>query len=208
MHADHVPALAVPSFVGFRAVDNVLGLEHNLLAHTRDTLEPVLPGIGPLTYPPQMNISNPGNGDSSLAIESYEGTYIHSAYGTFTLCSPSSTSHYCSSVLDTFKTVYHTLSPYDLLADWPRFWTRHLYLRYVDANRYNVETTTVFPSGYGRDTTPFQQREPHERFEGEFVTEGGTVKGFAMRNGFQSGFEEKIKVADPRRTAQVYFEKV
>ncbi|KAH8991103.1 beta-lactamase/transpeptidase-like protein [Lactarius hatsudake] len=77
------------------------------------------------------------------------GTYDDDGYGTFTLCDASSLSDECRSVLDDFR-----------LADEPSMGgdLNGLFARFNPTNttgRYLVDFGSLYPMGYGRNTTPF-----------------------------------------------------
>ena len=72
-----------------------------------------------------------------------------------------------------------------LFASWPRVFTTHA--RFVPADEdltstagrgYLVDFGTLYPTGYGRNTTPFA----HWIFKviADFIVEDGQVKGFGL----------------------------
>jgi len=127
-----------------------------------------------------------------LPLPSYEGTYGNVGYGgSFTLCAPNSTSHYCHSVLSAFEAVDSARSlplPPDnsipqLKAAWPRIWSSHLRLVHTQDNKFDVSATALFPEGYGVSKTPFETSEL-DNYVGyaEFVLDdsGSSVIGFGF----------------------------
>lgn len=157
----------------------------------------------------------PPNAASALTmpIESLVGTYDDSGYGSFTICSPMvKTSDACDDVISDFTTVYPDASPTTLYASWPRFWTSHLRLQHVGGTSFKMDVTTLFPAGYGKDTTPFAQSFVRDlAFEAEFAIEGGVVKGLAVYNGIATlpGFVHDERGEDQlRRAAAVFFTRV
>ncbi|KAF9233585.1 hypothetical protein BU15DRAFT_35877, partial [Melanogaster broomeanus] len=103
-------------------------------------------------------------------------TYTNAGYGTFTLCAPSSASSYCTKVQSDFTTVDDargvSAPSLELLAEWPRMWASHVRMRYQRGSIFNIDFTTLFPHGYGKDVTPFETGDI-ERAEAtaEFVIE-------------------------------------
>ncbi|KAI0341218.1 beta-lactamase/transpeptidase-like protein [Trametopsis cervina] len=197
----------VPFAIMTRATDSVLGLRSSSSTDSHiDLVSRDLTRMDPfLVQPVTQNLS----ATPPLPIHMYEGTYTHPAYGSFTLCSSSSTTPQCQSVLATFSSVYPNLSASDLVASWPRFWTKQLHLQPGSGNEFSVRVTRIFPKGYGSNTRPFEQRQPYEAFSGEFVLEAGHVKGLAMPQGFQAlpdlDFDSNGNIAD---NAQVYFRRI
>ncbi|KAI0767194.1 beta-lactamase/transpeptidase-like protein [Fomes fomentarius] len=128
-----------------------------------------------------------------LGLEAYVGTYHNSAYGTITLCASfgASESDHCNHVLGQFASVDAQASPADistnsthvLYAAFPRVWSTHMRLRHTNRNSFAVTLSALFPHGYGRDTTPFEQYESQVGVgRAEFVVDGdtGAVVGFAL----------------------------
>ncbi|KAH7929367.1 beta-lactamase/transpeptidase-like protein [Leucogyrophana mollusca] len=125
--------------------------------------------------------------DAKTALEDYAGTYANPGYGAFTLCSPSSTSFYCTQVNSDFATVdaqagSSTATP-QLLAQWPRVWASHIRMEpeRVEGHTFRVGFTSLFPNGYGIDSTPFETAEVGtSEATVEFVVEEGKVIGFGL----------------------------
>ncbi|KAI0253805.1 beta-lactamase/transpeptidase-like protein [Lactifluus subvellereus] len=129
------------------------------------------------------------------------GTYHDAGYGTFELCSAASrstrsrdrsesganaTTSNCQRVLDDFR---HELPTNDhdglLLVSWPSIFTSHA--RFAPAptesdaagrHRHVVDFVTLYPAGYGRNSTPFAHWLG--RTIADFVVEDGEVKGFGL----------------------------
>ncbi|KAG2362374.1 beta-lactamase/transpeptidase-like protein [Suillus spraguei] len=125
-----------------------------------------------------------------LALEEFSGTYTDAGYGAITFCTPSGNSSYCQDVISDFATVDAGKSSapqsVQLLAEWPRY-------------------TSLFPEGYGRDSTPFET----EFFEAtaEFVVENGKVIGFGFGLLDQLTERERTHTTVKDR-ADVWFDKV
>ncbi|KAH9001586.1 beta-lactamase/transpeptidase-like protein [Lactarius akahatsu] len=125
------------------------------------------------------------------------GTYEDAGYGTFTLCDASSRSDECRPVLDDFRLVDESSmdDPNTLFGSWPSVWTSHA--RFSPTNtpgRYLVDLGSLYPTGYGRNTTPFAVWT--DRAPADFVVEDGVVRGlgFGGKEGFGSGVEENFEV--------------
>lgn len=127
--------------------------------------------------------------DLSLELEDYAGTYFNAGYGTVTLCSPSSTSHLCNSVLSDFAPFEHFDSdaPAEprLYAAFPRIWATHLRLIHQTGDDFGLVMTALFPGGYGQNTSAFETwesgtSEGTAMFIVEKVNGESRVKGFGM----------------------------
>ncbi|KAH9048267.1 beta-lactamase/transpeptidase-like protein [Lactarius hengduanensis] len=115
------------------------------------------------------------------------GTYEDAGYGTFTLCDASSRSDECRSVLDDFRLVDGSSAddPNILLGSWPSVWTSHARFNPTNTTgRYLVDFGSLYPTGYGRNTTPFA--DWIDRTPADFVVEDGVVRGFGFSGGYGS----------------------
>ncbi|KAL5489890.1 hypothetical protein ACEPAI_4722 [Sanghuangporus weigelae] len=189
----------------YRAAEDILGLPNKFRAEEPPT-SPDPPGI-PNTITP-------------LPLSAYSGAYKNPGYGTFVLCDPESTSHYCDSVLSDFHTIDAAQSlplpprtdvP-QLLAAWPRVWSSHIRLVHAEnnTNKFDISFTALFPEGYGTSKTPFETYEG-DALEGqvEFVLddESKSVLGFGYfgRGDMKGVREEGVSIQDG---AIAWFEKV
>ncbi|KAI0645138.1 beta-lactamase/transpeptidase-like protein [Trametes meyenii] len=147
----------------------------------------------------------------SLDLEAYTGTYTSRGHGTVTLCSSRSTSRYCSGVLADFSTL-HTLedSPFGLYSVFKSVLSTHMRLRHLSGDTFTGEFTTLFPNGYGKDTTAFETFETGDAESTVvFSVEGSKVAGFSLV------IDEAAVAARQKRTgghieetADAWFEKV
>jgi len=106
------------------------------------------------------------------------GTYDDVGYGTFTLCDASSRSDECQLVLDDFRLVNEpqTGDPNGLFASWPSALTSHARFNPTNTTgRYLVDFGTLYPAGYGKNTTPFAHWMGD--VPADFVVEDGVVRG-------------------------------
>lgn len=106
------------------------------------------------------------------------GAYDGNGYGTFTLCDASSQSDECRLVLDDFRLADgpSTGDPNRLFGAWPCVWTSHT--RFIPTSalrRYLVDFGTLYPTGYGRNTTPFAHWMGP--VIADFVVDDGIVRG-------------------------------
>jgi len=125
-----------------------------------------------------------------LPVASYAGVYSNPGYGSFRLCSSNSTPiiEECADVLESFRIVDASSddnhgSSGQLLASWPRMWSTHLRFSLYEDNIFSssIRPPTLFTSGYGMDTTPFQiTGPPGEEFCIRFVVQYGEVLGLEM----------------------------
>ena len=150
-----------------------------------------------------------------LSPNDISGTYTNPGYGTLTFCGPNSTSFYCSKVHANFTTVdeardnvNHSI---ELLAAWPRFWSSHVRMRYLGGTLFSVHMTSLFPNGYGKDSTPFEIAEiGMSPITAEFVIdEGKLVSGFGMttltesRTGRRARLDRTVK-----DSAEIWFDRI
>jgi len=127
------------------------------------------------------------------------GTYDDVGYGTLTLCDASSRSDECQPVLDDFRLVdeLSTRDPNRLFGFLPSTLTGHARFNPTNTTgRYLVDFGSLYPTGYGRNTTPFAYWMG--RVPADFVVEDGVVRGLGFsgisgREGYGS-VEEKFDV--------------
>ncbi|KAH9048266.1 beta-lactamase/transpeptidase-like protein [Lactarius hengduanensis] len=132
------------------------------------------------------------------------GTYDDAGYGTFTLCDASSRSDECRSVLDDFRLVDESSAdPNTLFGSWPSFWTSHARFNPTNTTgRYLVDFGSLYPTGYGRNTTPFA--DWLDRTPADFVVQDGVVRGF----GFSGiGMGERGRYGSVEENFEVWFSK-
>jgi hypothetical protein len=112
------------------------------------------------------------------------GTYCNAGYGAHVLCGVHSTSPSCGSVLDAFRAIDPSLSPNsnstDLFASWNTPLTTHARFTYANGSEYSIYVGTIYPEGYGKNTTAFSTLVPIGT--AEFVVEKETVVGFVWND--------------------------
>ncbi|KAF7793989.1 hypothetical protein EIP86_005115 [Pleurotus ostreatoroseus] len=206
----------VPLPVAHTIIETVLGLAE-LQPQEGDNYGIPFIGLSPSFHgiPPTFTMPAPqaSADEFALPLSVYEGTYSNPAYGAFTLCSPSSTSHYCTQVLDTFSSVMSLNNATDLYAAWTTTWSTHLRFIHRTGNDFGVEITTIYPAGYGKNKTAFIDRElyDHLTFRATFdmgsETDGSPVQGLVFPGGFELP-EVAIGYGSPWEKIGLYFNKV
>jgi len=159
------------------------------------------------------------NASSALPLNAYAGTYRNPGYGSFTLCAPSSSSHYCTKVLEDFAVIDNAQSAPlppnsstpQLYAEWSRFWSSHIRVVHLEENTFEVGLTALFPQGYGANKTAFETFEM-DAYAGQakfVLDEGGKVEGFGFFGTDDAGMHRSIGDANGVKDSSiVWFEKV
>lgn len=133
------------------------------------------------------------------------GTYYNAGYGTAELCSVQSSSPSCGSVLDAFRAFDPSLASNststDLFASWDSLFSTHVRFTYTNASQYLINAGSIYPEGYGKNTTAFATLVPAAT--GEFVVENGTVVGF----GWNDINDDVTKRGPVEETSDVWFVK-
>ena len=136
------------------------------------------------------------------------GTYYNAGYGTGVLCGVHSTSPSCKSVLDAFRSIDpSSLSPTstsnDLFASWATLFSTHIRFTYTNNNQYLISAGSIYPQGYGKNTTAFSTLVPAAT--AEFVVNNGKAVGFGWNNIFDDdGVKRSGSVEE---TSEVWFVK-
>jgi len=166
---------------------------------------------GPTIFLPASTSENMSGSKATLSldIEKYEGTYANPAYGTVTLCSTTNPTAYCKGVLfdfAPFEVFTNTSAPPTLFASFRSFWCSHLRFIHLTADTFAMPLTTLFPGGYGRDTSPFEVLPTTFNYgQATFVVEEGQVVGFGTADLLLERGRSNGSVKD---TADAWFEKV
>ncbi|KAH7914454.1 beta-lactamase/transpeptidase-like protein [Hygrophoropsis aurantiaca] len=162
---------------------------------------------------PRRTINQSSTSNITVALEDYAGRYVNPGYGSFTLCSPSSDSSYCSQVKADFATVdavtgISTSVP-QLLAQWPRVWSSHIRMAHVENSVFVVEFTSLFPNGYGIDSTPFETAEiGTSEARAQFFFKDGKVSGFGIFGLVREVTEREKSHDTVQDKAEVWFDRV
>ena len=93
-----------------------------------------------------------------------------------------SSSPSCRSVLDDFRAVngFISLNSTDLFASFNTFWSKHAHFAYTNASNYLISLGTIYPEGYGKNSTPFSTLAPAT--VAQFVVENGNIVGFGFND--------------------------
>ncbi|KLO13809.1 beta-lactamase/transpeptidase-like protein [Schizopora paradoxa] len=193
--------------ISLRIAEDVLGLERTPRAEDPTAVYPERPSRDPDT-------------NSTFSLDAYSGTYHNPGYGSFTLCAPSSTSHYCAKVLDDFAIVDNAqsvpLPPNStmpqLYAEWSRFWSTHVRMVHVENDTFEISLTALFPEGYGADNKPFEAYEMDAYIgQGKFVLDERKEKivGFGLFGSDDPGMHHALgEETGIKESSIAWFEKV
>ena len=134
------------------------------------------------------------------------GTYYDAGYGTVVLCGVHSTSPSCKCVLEAFHSIDPSLSPKststDLFASWATLLSTHIRLTYTNNGYYLISAGSIYPQGYGKNTTAFSTLDPVAK--AEFVVKNGKAVGFGL-NGIDDGGVKRSGSVE--ETSEVWFAK-
>jgi hypothetical protein len=132
------------------------------------------------------------------------GTYRSTGYGTLVLCSVLSSSPSCQSVLDDFRAVNKSIpsNSTDLFASFITVWSKHAHLTYTNDTKYLISLGTIYPEGYGKNSTPFSTLAPETI--AQFVADNGKIVGFGFNDSDISDLTHGGLVEE---TSQVWFAK-
>ena len=209
--------------VALRVVEDYLGLKHSVELPSSGALKvehsELLPSFSSQNSP-KSNIQQQCDDLSKHArpavpLEHYEGTYANPGYGNLTFCAASSKDSSCAQVLFDFTSISPngTLDPNSLYVGTSRMIADHVRLRRAcSTSSFGVESFrlsagTIFPNGYGQDTTPFMYSLLPGELDAECLVEGdpAQVVGCGIMN---------VEAAPPRtegsvqERADVWFTKV
>jgi hypothetical protein len=150
-----------------------------------------------------------------MPLSAFAGTYSDPAYGSFTLCAPSSASEACQAVLDTFQTTSNATGKTNeeaLYASWPRLWGTHLRVLRTSSDSTSVKwtfsPTALFPSGFGADTTPFELPMDQDALAEFGLDEDGKVIGLGVVSEGLTDVERVRKGENAEERAEVWFSRV
>jgi hypothetical protein len=134
------------------------------------------------------------------------GTYYNAGYGTGVLCSVHSYSPSCGSVLDAFRSIDPSLSTStNLFASWATLLSTHLRFTYTNDSQYLISIGSIYPQGYGKNSTPFSTLALVAM--AEFVMEYGKVVGFGWNNIGDDDVDVVKRAGSVQETSEVWFKK-
>jgi len=189
----------------------------NISNHIIDAALHLRSALSPPIMPEKKTVRSPLENiiPLELVVEEFSGTYTNPGYGTFTFCGPSSSSPDCQRVITDFNAVDKAQSSApsspQLLGSWPRVWSSHIRAIHQSGNKFLVQCTSLFPEGYGRDSTPFETAEiGTSEATGEFVVEDGKVIGFGLFGmvGVDEPTERERTHTTVKGRAEAWFDKV
>ena len=144
-----------------------------------------------------------GGAPAPSDVDILTGIYYNAGYGTGELCSVRSSSPSCKSVLDAFHAIDPSLSPNspDLFASWITLLSTHVRFAYTNGTQYLIYIGSIYPEGYGKNTTPFSTLDSSAT--AEFVVDNGKVSGFGWND-----LNDSVKTGSVEETSDVWFIKV
>lgn len=134
------------------------------------------------------------------------GTYSSVGYGTIVLCSARSSCPECTDIQNDIRAYNGSLLPDspDLFTDLGTVWYKHGYFTYKNSSYYEIDIGTIYPQGYGKNTTPFALIGSYST--AEFVVENGVVVGFGFND------SDSVLPVNPagsvKETSQVWFDRI
>jgi hypothetical protein len=135
------------------------------------------------------------------------GTYYNAGYGTCVLCNVHSSSPSCESVLDAFRSFDPSLSQNststDLFASWVSVFSSHIRFTYTNDSEYVISAGSIYPQGYGKNTTAFSTLVSIAT--AEFEVENEVVVGFGWNNFGDDGDVDQSGSVE--ETSEVWFVK-
>jgi hypothetical protein len=149
----------------------------------------------------------------------FAGVYFDPGYGNITLCPFADPSAACRTVLDDFMALRSKLDTSQLYGyyNWPKMWASYIVLTprsnsasgSVSNMSFDVEPTTIFPYGYGANTTAFEEDLNVLAARAEFfVNKEGAVEGFGLFGMAGEVLRREKEGRTVEEKAEVWFTKV
>jgi hypothetical protein len=166
------------------------------------------PADGPITsrsiLPRHSSVTSRADSAGTPPYLDLAGTYHSTGYGTIVLCGVHSTSPPCRSVLDDFRAVNESISSNsnDLFASFITVWSKHAHFTHTNASNYLMSFGTIYPEGYGKNSTPFSTLAPATT--AQFVVDNGKIVGFGLND---SDISDLTHGGSVEETSQVWFSK-
>ncbi|EPS99303.1 hypothetical protein FOMPIDRAFT_114665 [Fomitopsis schrenkii] len=160
------------------------------------------------------NSSTPAAEPLPVNLESLSGTYSNLGYGNITFCTANDQSPDCPEVLASFAPFINQTSSPELYAAWLRIYSSHVRLTHQSATEFSVQFTSLFPEGYGANTTAFETAESGEIDASAVFVLGGegenaTVFGFGMEIDEDAvAARKRAGARDLEEWADAWFEKL
>ncbi|KAI9452268.1 beta-lactamase/transpeptidase-like protein [Russula earlei] len=111
--------------------------------------------ISPAKRPSPNSVTAADDAVTTPSDLDFAGTYYNAGYGTSVLCST-------QSVLNDFRSVDKSLSPNstDVFFSLKTPWSTHIRLTHITSRQYLASAGSIYPEGYGRNSTPFATLDP------------------------------------------------
>jgi hypothetical protein len=149
----------------------------------------------------------------------FAGVYHNPGYGNITLCPFVDPSAACRTVLDEFTALQGELDTTQLYGyyGWPKMWAKYIVLTAQSKSAsgsastltFDVDTTTIFPHGYGANTTTFEEGLNALAARAEFVVnKEGAVEGFGLFGMAGEVLRREREGRTVEEKAEVWFTKV
>jgi hypothetical protein len=189
---------AIANTIATQVAEKALGSENSSpAAVTRRSHQPA---------PRHVGVTLTARGDDGPPHVDLTGTYYNAGYGTAELCCVHSTSPSCESVLGAFRSIDPSLSTStDLFASWVTLFSTHLRVTYTNDSQYLVSIGSIYPQGYGKNSTPFSTLYPVAT--AEFVVEYEKVVGFGWNNIGDEDEDDVNPAGSVQETSEVWFVK-
>jgi hypothetical protein len=148
----------------------------------------------------------------TVDMSAYAGVYHDAGYGTIRFYAPSDTCPEARSVLHEFAEAGIDVSGSSqrLFARWARNGFTHFSLLHKEGNTFIPRAQSLFPQGYGKNTTPFETGTtgaPNSRFEFDFA-EDGTVRGFGILGSYGPPTPRERAGGTIQQRADVWFDRL
>jgi hypothetical protein len=156
---------------------------------------------------------------NTLDLVPFAGVYFDPGYGNITLCPFVDPSAVCRTVLDEFTALQGELDTTQLYGyyNWPKMWVKYIILTPQSKSAsgsaltltFDVDTTTIFPHGYGANTTAFEEDLSFLATRADFVVnKEGAVKGFGLFGMAGEVLRREREGRTVEEKAEVWFMKV
>jgi hypothetical protein len=147
--------------------------------------------------------------NEDVPLDAFAGNYFDPGYGALSLCAPSSATPACRALLDDFRAVDGAFSPRTLYASTNSLWISHIRFPRRDNTTFGIISTTLFPDGYGANTTSFElaaDQGPSSSavFERD---QQGRVKGFGLFGLTGKVLDRERREGTVQEKAEVWFQR-
>jgi hypothetical protein len=145
--------------------------------------------------------------NEDVPLDAFAGNYFDRGYGALSLCAPSSTTPTCRSLLDRFRAVDGAYDPRSLYASSNSLLSSQLRLPHTGNTTFGIHPTTLFPNGFGMNTTSFAM-DIGALARAEFVRDQhGRVEGFGLFGLAGKVLDRERREATVQEKAEVWFQR-